>query len=878
MSNENQQQTVHKPRINKQRKLSPLWIIPILTIVLAGWLLVKSAHDAGQEVQIYFSDAQGLIAGRTTIRYQGLKVGMVQDINLSEDLTRIYVKADIYPEAEKLLGKDTKFWLVKPSATLSGISGLDTLVTGNYIAIYPATKQDSSIKQFTALDTIPSDLAVDDGLTVTLTARDLGGVSIGSKIVYRKIPIGEVYNYELDQKAKNVIIKASIYSKFKHIITTQSRFWNVSGVGASVGFNGVDVHLESLGAFLAGAIAVDSPDGGEPIDANSQFKLYPNLKTAGRGIPITIALPDDNQIKADGSPIMYRGIEVGRINNLSLNQEKDSILASASIEPAFSDMLNQGTLFLLEEAHLSLSGVENLTNLITGNFLTLIPGQGEKARDFVAIKQEELDRIQAKAIAIRLVSDNSFGLEADSKVLFKGITVGSITNVELQDEQVVMDIAIDIEYRHLIRSQNRFFVTDSLTAELTKAGLNVTVPPATQLLSGSISFVSEGDKTERSEYPLFQNRALAELAKSNNRGSMNLMLFASTLPAIQENSPILYRNLQVGSVKSYQLSEGGVVIDASIESRYKHLITPQTVFWNRSGIEVDASLSGINVKAAPFKTLIEGGIAFDSLAGIENKLGRRWKLYPDFDAAKKFGQSITLTTTSSQQTVTEGMAIQYQGIKVGEVILTIPNFKQQRVEITARLFPEYAHTIAKQDSYFWLVHPEIGLNGVKNLSAFIAPYIAVEPGTGHGAKQFQLFDFKKLENGVEFTLQSEQSGSIKPGTPVLYRDIEVGRVTNVALGPFADRIITSILIDRNYAYLVRANSVFWNVSGVNVDIGWSGIDVRAGTVESLIQGGITFATPEGSPLQPAAQAGQSFYLNPQSDPKWTQWRTPIPAP
>ncbi|NMT18557.1 MCE family protein, partial [Vibrio parahaemolyticus] len=89
--------------------ISPLWILPILTMLLAGWLVAKAIHDAGQRVQIYFSDAQGLIAGRTTIRYQGLEVGMVRDINLAEDLSNIYVDADIYPEATKLLNQNTRF-------------------------------------------------------------------------------------------------------------------------------------------------------------------------------------------------------------------------------------------------------------------------------------------------------------------------------------------------------------------------------------------------------------------------------------------------------------------------------------------------------------------------------------------------------------------------------------------------------------------------------------------------------------------------------------------------------------------------------------------------------------------------------------------------
>lgn len=245
------------------------------------------------------------------------------------------------------------------------------------------------------------------------------------------------------------MIQASIQEEFRHIITNKSRFWNVSGIGASVGFQGVDIRLESLAAILAGAIAVDSPDGGAPVEDGSDFTLYKDLKTAGRGIPVKITLPDNSNLKANGSPIVYRGLEIGRINNLALNDERDSIVASASIEPAFSDMLTQGTLFLLEEAKVSLSGVENLSNLITGNFLTLVPGNGPQTREFVAIQQEELDRVQAKSVSLRLLANNSFGLEPGVNVLYRGIPVGSVLSVELVDDQVAMDIAIDVEYKTL---------------------------------------------------------------------------------------------------------------------------------------------------------------------------------------------------------------------------------------------------------------------------------------------------------------------------------------------------------------------------------------------------------------------------------------------
>ncbi|MDB1123915.1 MlaD family protein [Vibrio algarum] len=882
MSNSDSTPTTYKPNVKRDFGISPLWILPIVTLALASWLVINAINDAGQRIQIYFSDAQGLIAGRTTIQYQGLEVGMVRDISLSSKLDNIYVDADIYPQATKLLGENTRFWLVKPTASISGISGLDALVSGNYIAIQPGeelNKDDDQEfpKKYTALNERPADFQAAQGLNITLRSQDLGSISIGSQIVYKKIPIGEVYSYKLDDEAKNVLIKAYIKNEFANLVTNKSRFWNVSGAGAQIGFHGVDVQFESLSALLTGAIAVDSPDGGEPVNEKSQFKLYPDLKTAGRGIPIKITLPDENKIGAGGAPIMYQGLEIGQITDLSLSEGRSSIIASAAIQPAFSDTLNGGTRFLLEEAKVSLAGVENLSNLVTGNYLTLIPGEGESTRNFTAVRKDDLLKEKQHSIAISLTADNSFGLDPGTAILYRGFAVGSIIETKLVNDQVIFNALIDSQYRDLIRSKNRFFVTGSATAELTESGLNVTVPPAKQLLTGSISFVSEGSDTVNSDYRLFANQSLAELASYNQSGTLKLTLFANELPSISKGSPLLYRNLQVGKVNDYSLTDGGVKIAIEIENRYKHLLTKSTVFWNRSGVEVDASLSGVTIKASPLITLLKGGIAFDNLVGVENKLGKYWHLYDDFTHARRFGKTVSLIT-SDKVTVSKGSKIKFQGVTVGEVELLSPDFDKKQTEIRTRIYPEYAEKIALKGSYFWLVSPEFGINGVENLDSLVSAYIAVLPGKGSKSTQFTLHSTSAETTGITFTLQSEHRNSVSIGTPILYRDMDVGKVTSIELGTFADRVVSTIEIDPEYAYLVRENSVFWNVSGVDISIGLSGAQIKAGTFDSLLKGGIAFATPDSSTILSAAKPEHSFILHSESQPEWREWRTAIPKP
>ncbi|MDG3088085.1 MlaD family protein [Vibrio hannami] len=882
MNNMEKTQRSHSPKVKRDLGISPLWILPLVTIALASWLVVKAINDAGQRIQIYFSDAQGLIAGRTTIQYQGLEVGMVRNITLSPDLESIYVDADIYPEATKLLGDNTRFWLVKPTASISGISGLDALVSGNYISIQPGieTGREELKTVYTALDNRPADLQAAQGLNITLRSKNLGSISIGSQIIYRKIPIGEVYSYKLDDKAENVLIKAYIKNEFSHIITNKSRFWNVSGIGANIGFDGIDVQFESLSALLVGAIAVDSPDEGEPVDQNREFKLYPDLKTAGRGIPIQIILPDDSGIGSNGAPIMYRGLRIGEINQLSFSEEREHVIASAAIQPAFADTLTTGSKFVLEEAKLALSGVENLANIVKGNFLTLIPGEGEKSRSFTVIHKDELLIQQPDSVTIKLISEDSYAITEGALVLYRGLTVGKITAVELEDDKVLFTLLVDAKYRHLVKSNNRFFVTGVVSANTNEGEINIDLPPIKRLITESVSFISEGKviaDESNIEYPLHANKSQAQLARYNQSGTSNLRLFAEALPSISKGTPLLYKNIPVGKVADYALTSKGVNILVKIENRYKHLVKSDTVFWNRSGVEVDASLSGVKIKASPIQSLIKGGIEFDSIPGVENKTNNRWKLYDDLNQASKYGKEITLLTEENAP-VSKGTPIKFQGVNIGEVSQVIPDFDSSQIKIKARVQPEYIETIATSNSYFWLVSPEVGLSGIKNLDSIVANYISVKPHKGKPSYNFELHSLPYQPRGVQFTLQSETRDSIDIGTPVLFRDFEVGKVVKVELGTFADRVVSTIEIKKQYAYLVRNNTVFWNTSGLDVSVGLSGAQVKSGTVDSLLRGGIAFATPESTSLAPIAKENRSFYLYPEAESDWKNWRTAIPKP
>ncbi len=151
-----QQETPTTPTnatLRNKRKISPFWLLPIIAMLIAGWLLWTSFQERGTTISINFQTADGIVPGRTPIRYQGVEVGTVQGINLSDDYSKIQIKASIKSDMRDALRENTQFWLVTPKASLAGVSGLDALVGGNYIGMMPGDGKESDT--FTALDTQP---------------------------------------------------------------------------------------------------------------------------------------------------------------------------------------------------------------------------------------------------------------------------------------------------------------------------------------------------------------------------------------------------------------------------------------------------------------------------------------------------------------------------------------------------------------------------------------------------------------------------------------------------------------------------------------------------------------------------------------------------
>ncbi len=99
--------------------------------------------------------------------------------------------------------------------------------------------------------------------------------------------------------------------------------------------------------------------------------------------------------------------------------------------------------------------------------------------------------------------------------------------------------------------------------------------------------------------------------------------------------------------------------------------------------------------------------------------------------------------------------------------------------------------------------------------------------------------------GRRYILETDKLGSLHAGAPIYFREIHVGEVLGYELGKSGKRVLIHVFVDAPYHQLVRQHTRFWNVSGVDLSIGAEGVNVRTGSLQSLLAGGVAFDTPRG---------------------------------
>jgi paraquat-inducible protein B len=316
------QATVEPP---KRARFSVIWIIPILAAAVAIGIAVQRIVTEGPTITIVFKSADGIEAGKTFVKYKDVTIGHVTKVDLSDTDVTVEVTAKISKRAARLMVDDAKFWVVEPRVTLSGISGLGTLLSGNFIGFQPG-KSDKKQSRFTGLEVAPV-ITDQPGRRFVLKASTLGSLGVGSPIYYRQLQAGQVAAYDLSADGKGIDITVFINKPYDTYVTPETRFWNASGIDVSVGAGGVNVRTEGLVALLAGGLAFEVPSfvaPTQPAAANAVFTLYSDRATAMKqpeSVARVYALTFSESLLglSVGAPVTFLGLPAGEVTQVGLS-------------------------------------------------------------------------------------------------------------------------------------------------------------------------------------------------------------------------------------------------------------------------------------------------------------------------------------------------------------------------------------------------------------------------------------------------------------------------------------------------------------------------------------------------------------------------------
>ncbi len=845
------EQVVYKPKIEQKKPVSFIWVLPLIILGVLGWIAYESYMKKGTNITVIFKSAEGLKEGVTPLEYKGLQLGKVTEISMHEDLKSVKVNILVKKEVAKYVANESsQFWIRKPTISLTKISGLSTLISGHKIELSPKFKKEEDYNStneqlfFEGLDTQPNDEYEDNGYYISLIANDKDNVEIGTPIFYNKFQIGEIISKEF--KYEKVFLSAYIYDKFNYLVNQSSKFVINEALKVNYGASGLNIEVGSLYSALVGGVTVVTPNkDAKKIEKEEVYTLFAKKDDLRKKEYFHINFEKANGIE-ENSAIIYKGIEIGRI--LTVGLQNEILQTKAYVYDDYRYLLTKNTKFFVEEPTVSIEGVENLGNIVKGNFVSLVYKEGTFNNIFKAIDKKDINK-NNRSIKLELYSDSLNSISEKSKIYYKNIEVGKVDSYSLTSnlQKVKIVVSIDDQYKDLINDHILFYDMSSKLVEMKALDLNINYSGVEPLLNGAIGIVGEkrSEKLTKKEFKLYSSfKDVEKLKKVYNTG-ITIDAFFDNDFEIKPNMAIIYKNQEIGFVKDIDFDDRRSTVRLFIYTPFQKYITKKSRFYKKGIVNLKASLSGVLFEVDNFTSLLEGSIHLDTDSPITYN---NYEVFSSEDAMKNSSNSISIVFDDVEGVQENFSQLTYKGVNVGKVTKVSLN-KDQKVEVKAIIYDDYA-SFAKEGTIYYLKKPRISLQEIANAgSTVMAVNIGVIKSTS--ANTQTKFDGLKDQPSVEkshfgtvFQVEDSTASSVNVDAPVYYKNVQIGKVSKVDLSSDGSKVIVDCLIDDKYKKFVRKNSEFYDISGFEMKFSiFSGSKIESNTFTSILKGGIVVVTP-----------------------------------
>jgi len=481
------------------------WLVPVAAVALTAYLFYETIQSEGKDLEITFTSAKGLVVDKTELHYHGVKIGVVKHIELSPDFKSVIVHAQLEHSANSLATED-------PQISLNGVSGLDTLISGNYIEVqssgtgkpethfqglnHPAGRDPSSPDTF-----------------LRLVADRMPTVGVGSPILFRQMTVGEVDDLNFDVDKHQAVIDIQIYKEYAGLVRQQTRFWNSSGLDVTMGLSGVTVRSGALDSVLFGSISLGITDSllatSPPAADGAEFQLFDsveqmitheaetiNKSDIGVGVVLSLKLDESQGITPNATELRYRGLKVGEVVSVQLAPDLNGVVAKVLLPPKFQGLARANSRISLVWPQVQIKAVSRIQvppDVVQGAYLRIEPGDGAPCTDF-AVTQTLDDTFHAMdGMPIVLKARQVGKLASGSPIYYRGVAVGQIQSSSLASDggTVLLHAVVASEYSPLIRANTKFWNCSGISTSLSlMGGFQAKSESMTSVLEGGVAFAT----------------------------------------------------------------------------------------------------------------------------------------------------------------------------------------------------------------------------------------------------------------------------------------------------------------------------------------------------------------------------------------------------
>jgi paraquat-inducible protein B len=408
------------PRVLRRRWVpSLIWLVPVTAVVVGASLVINAWRTAGPRVTISFQTARGLEVGKTLVKYRDVTIGHVTAISLSSDHSRVRVSADLLRSAGELLTSDARFWVVRPRVGIGWASGLETLLSGAYIAV-EAGEARTRQTEFVGLENPPPLIHGLLGKSLMLHAQDAGSLALDAPVYFRHFEVGHVIDRELEAGGQGARVTVFIDAPYDRLVTRATRFWNASGIDLALGADGLKLRTQSLATVLAGGVAFETAPTAEdvgPVASGAEFTLFDNQAAAMAppdGEPRYVRMRFTQSLRglSIGAPVEFVGVNIGQVMAVDLDYDAEHksfpLIVTALVYPR-----RMGKAYEVLEQNGTAASEDKMARLVeqlvvrglraqprTGNLLT---GQLYIALDFIPRARPARFAVDARPLEIPTV-------------------------------------------------------------------------------------------------------------------------------------------------------------------------------------------------------------------------------------------------------------------------------------------------------------------------------------------------------------------------------------------------------------------------------------------------------------------------------------------